>query len=57
MSREHKRKAIKEVRSIAERAKRSMASWMAELDYVPSIQEIRAWQAGYVAGINKDIKD
>ena len=52
MTRVTKRKATKQLNSIAKKAKQAMASWMAILGYVPSGEEVRAWQAGYIAGIN-----
>lgn len=53
MTRMQKRKVSKEVSAIARKAKQAMASWMAMLGYSPSSQEVRAWQAGYIAGINE----
>lgn len=52
MSRSQKRKVTKEVAAIARKAKKAMASWIASLSEFPSEREIRAWQAGYIAGIN-----
>jgi hypothetical protein len=52
-----KRKTTKEVAAIARKAKKAMASWMSVLGYVPSGQEVRAWQAGYVAGVNSQNDD
>jgi hypothetical protein len=57
MSRLQKRLVSKEISAIAKKAKKAMASWMAVLGYVPSGQEVRAWQAGYIAGVNSNKED
>jgi hypothetical protein len=57
MSRLQKRLVSKEISAIAKKAKKAMASWMSVLGYVPSGQEVRAWQAGYIAGVNSNKED
>lgn len=57
MSRFQKRLVSKEISAIAKKAKKAMASWMATLGYTPTGVEIRAWQAGYIAGVNSSNKD
>ena len=57
MNRRQERKVTKEAAAIARKAKKAMASWMASLSEIPSMAEIRAWQAGYIAGYNHANKD
>ena len=47
-----RRKSKRETDKLIEKAKHDMAIWMTTLQDVPSELETRAWQAGYVAGIN-----
>jgi hypothetical protein len=54
VSRYHKRKAVRETKKLVEKAKKAMADWMTGLAEVPTEKEVRAWQAGYVAGINQN---
>ena len=53
MPRQHKRQAQKEIRSIIGKAKAAMYKWVVDLGYEPTDIEIKAWQAGYIAGINQ----
>lgn len=48
-----RRKSEKETQKLVKKAKQDMISWMDTLSYVPSEQELRAWQAGYLSGINR----
>ena len=48
-----RRKFEKETEKLIKKAKQDMMSWMSELSGVPSEEEVRAWQAGYFAGINR----
>jgi hypothetical protein len=48
-----RRKYEKETQKLVKKAKQDMISWMDTLSYVPSEQEIRAWQEGYLSGINR----
>lgn len=50
-----KRKYDAETASIIRKAKKDMSSWMATLGYIPDETEIRAWQAGYISGINRGV--
>lgn len=52
MSRKEKRQVSKEILAIARKGKQAMAAWISNLGYIPSEDQIRAWQAGYIAGIN-----
>jgi hypothetical protein len=47
-----RRKSEKESQKLVKKAKQDMASWVAGLDHAPYEEEIRAWQAGYLAGVN-----
>jgi len=47
-----RRKFEKETQKLVKKAKQDMVSWLGTLTYTPSEKELRAWQAGYVAGIN-----
>lgn len=48
-----RRKSEKETQKLVTKAKQDMASWMETLSHVPSEEEIRAWQSGYLSGINR----
>jgi hypothetical protein len=52
MARSDKRKVSKEIRSVVRKGKEAMYSWIIALGYEPTDIEIRAWQSGYVAGLN-----
>jgi hypothetical protein len=47
-----RRKSKRETEKFVLKAKQDMSIWITELQDTPSELEIRAWQAGYVAGIN-----
>lgn len=47
-----RRKSEKEMQKLVKKAKQDMIAWMETLTYVPSEEEVRAWQAGYLSGIN-----
>lgn len=47
------KKAIREIEKITEKAKIDTADWLSRLPYVPSDLEIKAFQAGYIYGINR----
>lgn len=47
-----KRKFEKETKKLIVKAKKDMLSWMTSLPNLPSEEEIKSWQAGYLAGIN-----
>lgn len=53
MSRSEERKISKETASITRKAKIDMQRYVSSLPELPSEKEIRAWQAGYIAGINR----
>jgi hypothetical protein len=52
-SRKEKRKLKRDTRSIVKKAKIDMENYLLSLNGLPSEQEVRAWQAGYIAGINR----
>ena len=48
-----KRKHDKEIASIVKKAKQDMADWISMQDVAPSQNEMLAWQAGYLYGVNR----
>jgi hypothetical protein len=48
-----KRKHSAETAAIIRKAKVDMSRWISGLSEMPSEIEIRAWQAGYISGINR----
>lgn len=50
--REAKREATREIRSIVTKAKAAMYKWVVDLGYEPTDGEVKAWQAGYLAGLS-----
>ena len=53
MSREEKRKLQRDVNYIVENAKKDMADWVLNLPFDVTEREAAAWQAGYIAGLNR----
>lgn len=53
MSREEKRKLQRDIDLIVSNAKQDMADWVLKLPYAVTESEAMAWQAGYIAGINR----
>lgn len=53
MSRYEKRKAERQAASIVKNAKTDMIKWVETLDHIPSDVEAKAWQDGYLSGINR----
>lgn len=51
--RQQDRENKRTVRSIVAKAKKDMQDWITELGYIPTEDEIRAFQAGYISGINR----
>jgi hypothetical protein len=51
--RRQKRILDKEAAAVARKAKIDMHRYVSSLSELPSEKEIRAWQAGYIAGINR----
>ena len=51
--RRQKRILDKETAAIARKAKADMQKYVSSLSELPSEREIRAWQAGYISGINR----
>lgn len=52
-NRYEKRKLKKEAGSIIRKAKIDMAEYLESLNRVPEEVEVKAWQAGYIAGLNR----
>lgn len=52
-SRYQKRKVTAETAKIVKHAKLDMQNYFASLTTEPTLTELRAWQAGYIAGINR----
>lgn len=48
-----RRKHDAETAGIIKKAKIDMTRWLSNLSELPSESEIRAWQAGYISGINR----
>lgn len=53
MSRYEKRKAARQAANIITKAKKDMIAWVGSLEHTPTQSEMVAWQAGYVAGVNR----
>lgn len=53
MTREEKRKIQRDIDVIVQNAKQDMADWVLKLPYSVTESEAKAWQAGYIAGINR----
>jgi hypothetical protein len=53
MGRRQQRQYEKEVASVIRKAKKDMESWIMAIGEQPSQLEVIAWQAGYIAGINR----
>ena len=52
-SRQEKRKQDAQLAAIIRKAKIDMEKWISDLPAVPSEIEIKAFQAGYISGINR----
>jgi hypothetical protein len=52
-NRYQKRKAARLAASIVTKAKKDMIAWFGSLEHTPTETEMIAWQAGYVAGVNR----
>jgi hypothetical protein len=53
MSRQERRKAERQATNIVATAKKDMIAWIETLDYTPTEPEMKAWQQGYISGINR----
>lgn len=53
MSRQEKRKIQRDINYIVENAKADMVDWVLKLPYDITEREAAAWQAGYIAGLNR----
>lgn len=52
-NREDRRKNKKVLNSVLVKAKVDMEKWMLGLEYIPTPKEIKAYQSGYIAGLNR----
>jgi hypothetical protein len=52
-SRQQKRKQEAQLSAIIRKAKIDMEKWISTLSAMPTEVEIKAFQAGYIAGINR----
>lgn len=53
-NRKNKRTIERQLNSIKDKAKAGMFDWMISLDHSPTPQEVEAWKAGYITGVNND---
>lgn len=53
MDRKTKRQNERLLNSIKRKAKKDMENWMLSLSELPSEGEVKAFQAGYIAGIGR----
>jgi hypothetical protein len=53
MNRKEKRKTFRQTSSLVTKAKKDMLDWVETIGRVPSDQEVKAWQSGYIAGTNR----
>ena len=53
MDRFQKRKLDRDTAGIIKKAKKDLGDYMSSLTELPSEGEIKAWQAGYIAGLNR----
>lgn len=53
MSRYHTRKAARQAANIVTKAKKDMIAWVETLDHSPTADEMKAWQSGYISGVNR----
>lgn len=53
MNRYEKRKAQRQGAAITTKAKKDMIAWVETLDHSPTAEEMVAWQAGYISGVNR----
>ena len=51
--RQEERKVQRDVNYIVDNAKKDMSDWVLKLPYDVTEREAAAWQAGYIAGINR----
>jgi hypothetical protein len=53
VDRKARRDNKKVLETVKRKAKQDMAEWILEIDRMPSEQEILAFQAGYISGMNR----
>lgn len=52
-NRKDKRKAERMLIAIANKAKKDMGAWLDTLKQEPTVEQMEAWKAGYIAGVNR----
>ncbi len=57
MDRKERRDNKKMLDIIVRKAKQDMSEWIMNLDRMPSQAEIKAFQAGYISGMNRGAND
>lgn len=57
MDRKERRNNKRMFEILLRKAKQDMADWILETKRMPSEQELRAFQAGYIAGMNRGAND
>ena len=57
MTSKQEKKLAREIAKMIEKAKIDTADWASKMPYVPSDLEIKAFQAGYIYGINRGSND
>ncbi len=53
MDRKARRDNKKVLETVKRKAKQDMAEWILEIDRMPNEQEVVAFQAGYILGMNR----
>lgn len=53
MDRKTRRENQRLLNAVKRKAKKDMEDWMVKLQELPTENEIKAFQAGYIAGINR----
>ena len=56
-NRKDRRKAERMLLAIANKAKKDMSDWLDTLTEEPTVEQMQAWKAGYIAGINRSKDD
>lgn len=53
MDRKTRRENLRLLEAVKRKAKKDMQDWMLSLPELPSEGEVKAFQAGYIAGVNR----
>jgi len=57
MDRKTRRENLRLLEAVKRKAKKDMQDWMLSLPELPSEGEVKAFQAGYIAGINRGAQE